>query len=476
MRAVTLLLCICREISPWLPSKRAKRLGNKVHGNQSGLKLSRQSRGQLIAEGMNDRTSDTVLKRIATAGREEQQARAMSLQKAMRVTLAKVADALLDLPMAVIGAVVQSCAGDQLGDILSDDQLLILMDGPGGTRGAVMLEQTIVGGLIQQQTLGTVRPNTSDPRPMTRTDAAICAPLIDLLLANAAPILDAPSDAALIADFRFGAKAEDARTLSMALDLAEYAVVRLTVDMALGARQGEMVLILPKPEARLGFDDAVPSDEGEVAHKPDFTNTVMELKTDINMVLCDVPITLRALENLSVGDVLPIPPGRFPNVQMVTITGRIVGKGAVGHVDGVRAVKPTRKPSHATQPLRRESDARDVEMPRVEELDNKGRRKADKGGGSSAVDLPTGSLDLPDFPDLPDMSGAEEPEMGLPGLDDLPSLDDMPEIAALEEDMPSPSAGDADLPDLDDLPDLADLPDLSDLPDLADLDPMKEAG
>ena len=58
------------------------------------------------AEFMGETANTNVLGRIAAAGREERQARAMTLPKAMRLTLAKVADALMDLPLAVIGAVV----------------------------------------------------------------------------------------------------------------------------------------------------------------------------------------------------------------------------------------------------------------------------------------------------------------------------------------------------------------------------------
>jgi hypothetical protein len=38
---------------------------------------------------------------------------------------------------------------------------------------------------------------------------------------------------------------EDKRALTIALDQAEYFVARLTLDLALGTRQGELILVLP---------------------------------------------------------------------------------------------------------------------------------------------------------------------------------------------------------------------------------------
>lgn len=195
------------------------------------------------AESMNETATNSILGRMATAGREVRQARTMSLAKALRLTLAKVADALMELPIAVIGAVVEKVDGEAIEAHLNDTALLLLLDGPNGRTGAAMFDPIVVGGLIQQQTMGAVLPDTGVKRAMTRTDAAICAPLVDKLLEDAGPILDEADDAALLRGVRFGAKSDDARTLAMALDAQDYTLIRLTVDMARGERQGEIVLI-----------------------------------------------------------------------------------------------------------------------------------------------------------------------------------------------------------------------------------------
>ena len=394
---------------------------------------------------MGETGSPTVLRRIATAGREDRQARVMTLQKAMRVTLAKVADSLMDLPLAVIGAVAQRVQGDALGDLVKDDVLLLLLEGQTAARGAVVIDPVLVGGFIQQQTIGSVRPDTGADRQMTRTDAAICAPLLDALLERVSEIVDDAADAQLVEGFRFGAKADDGRSLVMMLEAAEYTVLRLTLDLARGTRQGEMILILPIQE----LSDNTPKeqkDSGEAAPRsPDMSNVVIDLNAELDMVLCRLNLTLKQLQSLKPGDLLEVPAGQFPNIQIVTRAGRVVGEGAVGHVDGLRAVKPKRKPLHATQPLRRATDQDLVDMPPVEEIET-GRRRVndtmvdgvDDGGSTPqlrAVETQT------------DEARSDKTQISVTGSEvALTTLEDFPDLA--------------DLPDLDDLPDLAELPDL----------------
>ncbi|MEO1779177.1 MAG: FliM/FliN family flagellar motor switch protein, partial [Pseudomonadota bacterium] len=309
---------------------------------------------------MDDQTPSNALQRLASAGQAHHQARSISLQKGMRLALGRVADAVLGLPMAMLGAVVQEVEADGLGAIFNDEALLMLLDGPAGARGAAMFDATLVGGIIQQQTLGEVRQDDGSTRRMTRTDAAMCAPLIDRLLEVVAPTLEVAEERSLIDGFRFGSRAADTRGLLLALEATGFAVLRLTIDMAQGARQGEVVLVFPRPDADAAGlpDDA--AEDGGAARGPELADAVMTVPTTLNMVVCDIPMSLDAVHGLRPGDVLSVPPRHFPEVRMTTVTGRIVGKGIVGHVDGVRAVKPQRKPNYAAHPMRRESDAQDL--------------------------------------------------------------------------------------------------------------------
>ncbi|MEL6452834.1 MAG: hypothetical protein AAFQ19_16395 [Pseudomonadota bacterium] len=389
-----------------------------------------------------------MLGRIAAAGREQRAARAMTLQKALRLTLAKVADEVLDLPMAVIGAVVQDASGDGLEDRLQDAALLMLLDGPHGAAGGVMIDPVVVGGVIQQQTVGTVHADVGQGRAMTRTDAAICAPLVDGMLARVVPILDDEDEKALITGYRFGAKVDSARTLALSLDAQDYVLVRLTVDIARGVRQGEITLVLPKPSPLATEATSEPGSEAAAKASQDMAKTVMGLSADLRMVLCQLHIPLKVLREMRVGQELVLPPGQFPHVQIVTATGRTVGRGVVGHVEGVRAVKPQRAPLHASHPLRRESDGPLVDMPHVKELPSHARRPEDEDAeGGAEIEV-----------------SEEEIAAAMQQLEQAAPIEEVDMPAAL----PAPSQQEMEV-QIDAVPDLADLPDLDDLPDWADL-------
>ncbi|MEO1556711.1 MAG: flagellar motor switch protein FliM, partial [Pseudomonadota bacterium] len=122
---------------------------------------------------MGDTENQTVLARITASARTERKAKAMTLQKALRVAVAKVADALMDMPAAVLSVSIQDISGEEVEATLDDAQLQLILDGPAGCIGAAMFAPVVVGAMIQQQTIGSVSPGPDPERAMTRTDAAI---------------------------------------------------------------------------------------------------------------------------------------------------------------------------------------------------------------------------------------------------------------------------------------------------------------
>ena len=216
----------------------------------------RQTRVEAMGQDQQDMATDTaptdnedarsVLARKTQAGRVTHQARAMSVPKALRLTLAKVADELLDMAMAVIGVRIEKCESNRLAQVFKEPALLMLLDGPARRCAAAAFDPLLVGGLIQQQTMGTVLPDVGgEPRNLTETDAAICAPFLDALLERAATLPETEEERHLLEGFRFGTRPEDSRLLLMALEEPEYQIIHLTVDMAGGKRQGYITLCLP---------------------------------------------------------------------------------------------------------------------------------------------------------------------------------------------------------------------------------------
>lgn len=386
----------------------------------------------------------SVLQRKAQAGKQEHQARSMTVPKSLRVSFAKVGNDLLDLALAVIGATQEQCTGDELADKLDDNALLILLDGPGGAMGGAMLGPELVGAFVQQQTTGRVAQTPSAKRRLTATDAALCAPVIDAVFKRSSALLESQSDKDLLAVYKFGARCENARLFNLALGGPDYHVIRLTIDVAAGAFQSTLTLILPEPVEQPMLE--LETTEGKPAPtKNRMQSVVMDLPTEIAAILCKLEVPVAQISKLQIGQTFAVRPEAFDEVTLVGLDGRKISKGALGQVDGQRALML------ATFGSGQSSGAR-VGIDAYDDLD----RTADLGRAA----VPEISEALPDL----QMLDGEATEIGGPPITDIDALPDLPDL-------------DGDLPDLSDLPDLPDfdselpeLPDLDgDLPDLDDL-------
>lgn len=216
-----------------------------------------------------------------------------------------------------------------------------------------MIDAALVGGVIQQQTMGRVVPSAGAPRAMTVTDAAMCAPLLDALFDKASAAVEDEADRLLLRGFTFGARSEEPRLVGMALEDAEYRVIRLTLDLAKGVRQGDLVLFLPlvathDPDGG-GLDGS--DEEGEADSNPrNMTDVVMHLEAELMVQLCHVRMNLSDLTSLAPGDTVLLPPGTFPATRIMAQSGKCLGTGTLGQVDGQRALKIDREPAHASSP------------------------------------------------------------------------------------------------------------------------------
>lgn len=379
----------------------------------------------------------SVLQRKAQAGKQEHQARAMTVPKALRVSIAKVADELFDLPLAVIGAVQEKCSAGGLAAKMDEAGLLVFLDGPGGLVAGAILGPEFVGALVQQQTTGRVTAQPPAERKLTATDAALCAPMLDAVFQRAHDLLETPDDRHILAPYRFGAKAESKRVFLMSLDQPDYHVLRLTLDVAAGAFQSVVTLLLPKIDKPAALEPEQ-GDASAPVVKPTLEKTVLSLHAELTAVLARVRLPWSDLERLSPGDEITIPLDAFDTVELVAPGGRRIGSGAMGQVDGMRALQVDHRPVEPNRPQRRASDRDEIDQPHVAPM---GNRLPAIGVEARNDALDHAPLDMPDLPplDLPDLdltpAPAEDTAFELP---DLPDFSDLPELG--------------DFNDLDDFP------------------------
>jgi hypothetical protein len=363
----------------------------------------------------------TVMRRKTQAGRALHQSRTVSVLKALRLTMSKVGNDLFSLPVAILGATQTVLENEDCAEVFQDDHLLILLDGSDGLRGAVMVDPVLVGGLIQQQTMGAVYP-VKDPsgRPMTATDASLVEPLINALLSRAADLPETEAERSLLVGFKFGAKAKDSRLLMLALDAREFHILRLTVDMAKGVRRGELLFCLPVPPPRPVAEAADSQSGSEVlpASPKTLCASVLSLKADLMVSLTQFQLPIRVAGALRVGQVLDLGHVSFEDAQVRTRQGRILARGVLGQQDGMRALRLKHREKKRETLQRRTSDVEDLQAERAQD--------AQFDDFYSVQDLPA----------LPELAQNNPPKMdhdelgqpvesrSMPDMSDLPGFDD----------------------------------------------------
>ena len=287
---------------------------------------------------MGSQDHNSVIQRMAQAARDGFDNRQMSPAKALRLALARAADALLDLGLTVATVEQMRVPLAQVDRSLGDAGLLVLLEGGGGLRGALYLDTQLLAGLIEVQTTGAVRPGLARPRLATRTDAAMVAPLIDAVMAEFASQLAEDPQTQTPPQFRFGDLVEDLRSLSLLLVAPDFELLRLTVDLGPGAKTGCLDLLLPlipAPARRPSRTNAAQA----MAAPASLEQVVTQAPVMLDAVLARPRLPLRDVLALGPGDLLPIPREALSEAQLVGTRGHVVAVAALGQMNGWRALR-----------------------------------------------------------------------------------------------------------------------------------------
>ncbi|MCG7622400.1 FliM/FliN family flagellar motor switch protein [Epibacterium sp. Ofav1-8] len=254
--------------------------------------------------------------------------------KALRRSVARAAEDLCELPMAVIAARQTNRTPDDLGGLLSDSHLLVVLDCPQGRIGAATLDAAAVTALIQQQTMGTVMGMSGTERHYTPTDAAMVAEFLEKLFAKVSSLLHDQTDLRIFEGYRFGAQVEDVRTLVLGMEAEDYRVINMNVDLATGKMQGEICLVLPEPSVEQ-------LDETDSVRGPRLGSSVGSMRAELTAVLCKMRVPLRQFAALKKGELLPLDQAYLYETDLQAINGQPIAKGRLGQMNGSRAVRLT---------------------------------------------------------------------------------------------------------------------------------------
>lgn len=345
-------------------------------------------------------------------GRDEFDARVMSPSKALRLALAKVSANMFGLAVTVTTVQQVKLANKDIQAEAGDDGLLLLLDGAAGARGAAKVDCQFLTALIEVQTTGKVRRTEAEERPVTRTDAAIAAPLLDAVLgryddqmADAMPDYEKEN-------YRFGDMIEDARALALALESPEFDLYRLTLDIDDGAKTGVLTLLLPHREVQR---DAETPGEVRKGGAVSLAKNALEAQVAIQAVLARLKMPLKNICDLSPGMVLSLESGCLKDAELVASDGQIVARVRLGQMNGMRAVMCIAPPDAEADEVGDE-DSADAEervvkkpVPKVTKRDDVFEGHAEPVPSRAAPEVQDKPRPMPE-PSPNAASGTEEPE------------------------------------------------------------------
>jgi len=370
---------------------------------------------------MSGEERKSVIHRKAASAREDFDARAMSPSKALRLSLEKCGDRLFHLALTVATLEQRRLTHAAVKGEVEGDALILLLDGQGGARGAALLDLPFAQSLVEVQTMGRVRPGPAPDRPLTGTDAAIAAPLVDAMLTGFDEKLAEAVAGHRPLGFRFGDRVADARGLLLALEAADFELFRLTVDIGGGARTGLLSLILPADV--LARPDPGTGEAGEGADF-DLGQLAMQVPVTLDAVLDRVQLSLAEVCALKPGMTLPVSTAAIGRTELVAASGHVAAQARLGQMNGMRAVRLSGAGGDDPAP-------RPAPEPALAETPSEPAAGFPDLSGLAASEPPTLTA-LPDLPDLP-ATGTALPDLpGLPKDDDGGGLPDLPALADLE--------------------------------------------
>jgi flagellar motor switch protein FliM len=377
---------------------------------------------------MAEAARNDVLDRKISAGQRVQDAQAMSPAKALRRAIARSADEQWALPILASGVEeVRLDQEDAIDALPATGQMIVMIDGPTGELGIALIDRQVVRALVEIQTISCVTSSDPGERAFTPTDAALVQPFVDDVFARFATNLGPHPAAALVLGFRFGAMVGDRRTVANQMSAANYRSFQVDLDISIGARQGQLRLLLPEPVE-------APAAPDEAPREPEAEDQMMLVPAQLDVRLAAVPISIAAAQALRPGDLLRLGPQALNEADLMAGEAFRVSTGTLGQMNGQRALRLHLPAGRET------SDMLESEF----SLAPGGALGPPLGDALTVPDAPT--LELPSIPD--DEPGAllTDEELGaLANLDPEEGATDMaePEMAPLAlDDLP-------DLPPLD---------------------------
>lgn len=312
------------------------------------------------AEGNPPSNTGLVLRRmIAERGRTLPVATAgaggpVNIERAAATALGRAAERLHHLPVFIERVELAPISVPELSELFPERALLTVLEGTRDELGVMTLCPNFLASIIEMQAIGRVTSRPVSGRRPTRTDAAIAADFVNLLLAELGRELGSPAHGPNFAAYRYATYIDDPRALALMLE--DGRMQRLSLHFRAGAggqRDGSILIALPAPG---GTDHRapLPAVEGPAAPgapagapvmpkaptpRASLREAMQSAPVRLVGILCRRKLSLQTLRTLGPGSLIPLPQNVLDEARIETPGGQLLATGRLGESDGFHAIR-----------------------------------------------------------------------------------------------------------------------------------------
>lgn len=250
--------------------------------------------------------------------------------RALRLAMVRAAKDSVALPVSVLGIREEEGPLDELLGRLEDGLLILSLHQGEEPAGFVALDFEARSAAIEVQALGSISASSPEHRLPTTADAALARPLLSAFLREAEEAMEDTPLAGWLSAPRLGNRLPGAPEAALLLSDGPYRVVRLTLDLGAGGRQGLLVLMNRLPAPVRPVQPAAP--ETTVAGQ------ALGASIPVMAILHRLTLSFSDVEALQEGQVLPLPGVTVSSVRLES-GGLPLGPARLGQVAGMRAVR-----------------------------------------------------------------------------------------------------------------------------------------
>lgn len=271
----------------------------------------------------------------------------LSPARAAANAVGRAAERLYRMPVLPVDIKPGLATLAELPELLPDQALLAVLQGPGDRIGVMALGFDTVTALIEMQALGRITARPAERRRLTRSDAAICVDFVNALMADLGSEMAAVDGFGPIQGYRYATHLEDPRPLILMLEDRSYR--SLSFDLRFGGtetRDGQILIAVPhKADTRQALPQPSPSQAPVSPAQADkmapmsLAVAMAAAPVEVVGVLCRRTMTLGELRALVPGKLMPLPRVTLAEARLETRDGQLLATGKLGEAEGCHALR-----------------------------------------------------------------------------------------------------------------------------------------